>query len=97
MLSKHVGVQFVYEQEEASTSAYMKRSQKDDLRSAIDNIPAELIVHLGESIELGDIKVIERNIKEIRAIDTTLADALSQLADRYQYDDLLKLLRETIQ
>jgi len=97
MLSKHVGIRFIYEQDVAQPSAYLKRTQKDDLRSAIDAIPAELIVRLGDSIELGDIKVIETIINEVRALDATLADALSQLANRYEYDNLLKLLRETAQ
>jgi signal transduction histidine kinase/ligand-binding sensor domain-containing protein/CheY-like chemotaxis protein len=97
MLSKHVGVRFIYEQDEAQASAYLKRTQKDDLRSAVEVIPGELVARLGESVELGDIKVIDKIISEIRALDAALADALSQLANRYEYDKLLKLLRETAQ
>jgi len=97
MLSKHAGIRFIYEQDEAQASAYQKRTQKDDLRPAIDAIPAELMGRLGDSIELGDIKVIDSIINEIRALDTTLADVLSGLANQYQYDNLLKLLRETAQ
>jgi len=39
--------------------------------------------------------VIDQIIKEIGRLNTTLAEALSQQADQYEYDKLLKLLRET--
>ena len=78
MLSKHAGVRFVYEQDEVPAASTSKRTQKDDLRSAIDSLPADLMNRLGDSIELGDIKVIDRIINEVRGVNRVVYDISSK-------------------
>jgi PAS domain S-box-containing protein len=65
----------------------------DEITAALDIIPAELLVHLRESLELGDMEVIDKTIAAIREHHASLAETLGQLAQRFQFTELLLLLR----
>jgi PAS domain S-box-containing protein len=65
----------------------------DEIEAALDIIPAELLARLRDSLELGDMEVIVKTIIEIREHHFTLAKALDQLAQRFQFNELLLLLK----
>ena len=98
MISKHLGVRYIYAENEPDKSVKPGKDklQTSELKSAIHTLPAELVAQLVEGIELGDSKLIDEVITEIDRYDHTLAEALGQLANRFEYDKLLDLARETL-
>lgn len=69
-----------------------KALSTDEIKVAIPAIPTKLIIRLRESVGLGDMDVIEQTIATIREHDAVLGETLYQLAQRFQFDDLLSLL-----
>lgn len=96
MLSRYVGVQYIYAQDNPPTSSPIDATKLASLRAGMTNVSAALRGQLHEAIELGDIEMIDRVIHTIRSQNTELADALSQLADHFEYDKLLSLLGEPV-
>ena len=66
------------------------------MKSAIHALPAELLNRFIEAVELGDIKMLDEVISDIRVSDPVLAEALGLLANRFEYDKLLDLVQETV-
>jgi signal transduction histidine kinase/CheY-like chemotaxis protein/streptogramin lyase len=94
LLSKHIGVKYVHADPapEQSTSAHEILSP-DEITIALSAIPAELIVRLREGIGLGDMAAIAQTIAEIGEHRPPIAQSLNQLAQRFQFNELLALLR----
>lgn len=98
MVSKHLGVRYIYAEDEQEKPVKLNKEklQTSELKSAIRVLPAELVSQLIEVIELGDSKMLDEVVKKIKDRDTTLAEALDQLANRFEYDKLLDLAREPV-
>ncbi len=95
VLSKHTGAQYIYADivaEQTLSTLYLLSS--DEMKTALSTIPPELVVRLSEAIVLGDMAVIERSISEVRGYHTALAGTLHKMAQRFQFEELLELLRE---
>jgi PAS domain S-box-containing protein len=93
LLSKHIGVRYVYaDAAQQQVDSDHDILPPDKIKAALDIISAELLVRLREGVELGDIKVIDKTIAEIREHHIALAEALHRLAQRFQFDELLLLL-----
>jgi CheY-like chemotaxis protein len=97
ILNRQLGVIYIYEDVASPQDVPAGEPLPlDELKTALSAIPTELIVRLSEGISLGDVAVIERTIAEIREHDVALAEALRRLAHRFQFEELLTLLREEI-
>jgi CheY-like chemotaxis protein len=95
MMSKHIGVRYVYEAvgpagEEASLRPQVSL---ENLRSKIGALPLDLQMQLREGTELGDLEIIDGIITEIRRCDPALAETLGRLANNFEYDRMLSLIQ----
>lgn len=66
----------------------------DDLVTALRTAPAQQRERLMEFTEIGDMRGIQQTIDQIRVTSDRLGAALSEMAQRFDYDQLLALLRE---
>jgi signal transduction histidine kinase/streptogramin lyase/CheY-like chemotaxis protein len=94
VMSKHIGVRYQYADDPARQEAPMTRIQLQELVPTMNNLPAALRDRFTEAIELGDMKMLDSVIAEIRKSNPVLAEALAHLAEHFKYDELLSLVRE---
>jgi len=90
LLSKHLGVRFVYEETDTVPAL-----QVPEL--SLEGMPAQWLADLRQAVLEGDLGRTERLLQEIRADYAALADALGQLADGFEHDRLLNLIRRAIE
>ncbi len=89
LMSKHIGVRFVYEED--------KQSSIDNLQSTIDNalvaLPAEWLANLKQGAEEVDVELLFSVIEQIRGRDAALAAALTRLVEDFEYDGILAIIQ----
>jgi signal transduction histidine kinase/DNA-binding response OmpR family regulator len=97
MMRKHLGVQYIYEKNDAAVQAAVSRERLSDesLSAKIQNLPADLVAGLKEATELSHAAMIDRVVKRIHAQNGELGDALSALAGNFAYDQILSLIQMT--
>jgi signal transduction histidine kinase/CheY-like chemotaxis protein/streptogramin lyase len=95
MMSKHIGVRYIYEtlSAEAETTTPLLPDLSEDLEAEIALLPPELLRQLTEGTELGDMELIDQAIIKIRHHHPALAEGLARLARNFEYDKLLELLQ----
>jgi CheY-like chemotaxis protein len=93
MLSKHTGVRYIDVPTERTAQDTVR---PETLKSALNSLPADLLALLTEGVELGDMGMIDRAVREIDTHAPELAGSLAQLMDRFEYDVLLNLVKEPI-
>ncbi len=93
MMSKHIGVRFVYEEDRSSNVVPPPAESANlaELKSALAAVPTELVAQLVEAVELGDVELIDNLIAEIQGYEPMLAEGLARLARDFEYDRLLEL------
>lgn len=87
-MQKYLDVQYIYKEPEA-------KAEKDEEQISlelIDQIPAEMLNALKKALIELDTDVCMQQITALQPIAPTLANAMLDLADNYQYDLILKLL-----
>ena len=98
MLEKHLGVKFIYEDDEKNGEDGRhkpKAGQQNsiaDLKSEAAALAIETLARLAESTELSDAAMIDQVIEDIRIENAALADALAIWAENFAYDNILKLI-----
>jgi hypothetical protein len=97
MMSKHLGVQYAYSDAvQPAPPAKQARLPLEAINAALSTLPSDLNAQLIEGIELGDLEMIDTAIAQIFHHDNALAETLSQRAQRFEFDELLRMLKETI-
>jgi len=92
IMHKQIGVEYIYD-EPTQTSAI--KSQKDELTpDNLATLPAELLARFEEATDLNDPDQIESIINEIRVQSPNLANGLAELAEVFDYDAILDLIRQ---
>jgi len=96
MMSKHMGVRYVYEELEVERPevGISPKANLEDLKSKIGALPAELLTQLTEGAELGDMAMIDEVIAEIYHHHPPLAEGLSRLANNFEYNKMLNVIQE---
>ncbi len=94
-LSQHLGVRYVYAQDDLQTAAQVEPIQMEVLRVAMSAVSDELQARFAEGVELGDIEMLDKVIAEIADHDPRLAESLNRLANHFEYDKLLNLVQES--
>jgi len=95
LLHKHLDVRYVYEEGERSKVESRKSKVKEVLTpTALAGLPSDLLASLEQATLYCDTELIEQVIDKIRSHDSTLANALARLANSFDYDGLLKVIRE---
>jgi len=91
-MHKHLGVSYIYD-EPIATSA--TETDADELTpSNMATLPAELLTRFEDATDRSDPELIESFITEIRLQHLGLANGLASLAEVFDYDAILDLIRE---
>ncbi|MDY7079341.1 MAG: response regulator [Chloroflexota bacterium] len=90
-LTRHLDVRFVYEELEGEQEKY----QLSNIEHQISNLPPNLLTKLEHTTVLGDANQILNLIDQIRTYDAAVADALTRLADDFEYTKILALIQAT--
>lgn len=94
MIEKHLGVQYIYENDDPRPLAPGNNLSDQGLAAAINDLPRALIVNLKKNLEISDAAAIDRLIDEIQAMNQPLAESLSKLAANFDYEKILALTKE---
>ncbi len=99
LLAKHLGVRYVYEEQEPPllTEAFGEPSgQEDDasLAKRLGSLPAEWLTDLQRATTLGDLRLILQTVDLIRKQDQDLAEALAALIHEFEHERILMLIEE---
>jgi len=90
-LHHHLGVRFTYEAT-TPTTQMVEHGSPQELREAIERLPAAWIVDLHQSAVALDVERILALIKAIRPQAPYLADTLDRWVHDYEFDKLLALI-----
>jgi CheY-like chemotaxis protein len=94
MMRKHLGVRFIYEEGERQKVKDERQKAEAVLTpEALAALPAEWLECLEQGAQRADFLLLSKVIAQIRAQDAKLADALAQLAEDFEYDKMLALMR----
>ncbi|MCP2729486.1 ATP-binding protein [Limnofasciculus baicalensis] len=91
-MSKHIGVRFIYEETHDLLNGNPTEVMKKNLDDLAD-LPPELVARFCEAIVNGDFDLILTIIEGIRPENDSLATMLAALANNFQYQELLDLLK----
>ncbi len=95
MMHKYIGVRYVYEA--ALNTQPTNEYQKNLIPAALAALPPELVAKLAKATLRSDMGAIDRSIDEIRARNVALADALAELANNFEYEEILNLTEKTLE
>ncbi len=95
LMSKHIGVRFVYEEETPPSSIVNRQSSIEEVLTpgALVVLPAEWLATLKQGAEEVDVELLSAVIEQIRGHDPTLADALARLVEDFEYEEILTLIK----
>jgi len=95
MLAKYLGVRYVYE-ESRKPKAESRKSQVEEVVTpeSLAALPADLLTDLEQAARRSNMQQISEILTKLRTHDTAVADALARLADEFQYEAMLALLRQ---
>jgi hypothetical protein len=95
MLAKHLGIQFLYEEEPAPwppAGPEEAAAQAALSPEALADLPATWLAELQQATTKADLHLIQSLIDQIRGQDSALAEALAELAQNYEYKRILALV-----
>jgi signal transduction histidine kinase len=87
-----------------ATRPDVPQSQQDDVSdhtsgenwtTALSALPMEWLATLKQGVEETDVEILFEVIEQIRECDETVADALAQLAEDFEYDKILAVIQHT--
>ena len=94
LMSKHIGVKFVYEEGEGQkVKGEGQKAEEVLIPEALAALPAEWLETLKQGAERADLLSLSSVIEQIRGQDARLATALAQLAEDFEYDEILVLIQ----
>ncbi len=93
-LTTHLGVRFVYEEE---TPLNTPDAIDVDFPTALAQLPPDLPEQLRYAVKHSDVALIDRVIDDMRAYQPDAAEVLSDWADNFQYEQILRILQEVNQ
>ncbi len=90
----HLGLEYVYSNEESKGRVVPSevKTQREVTPESIQEIPSELRSRMAEALQIADLEGLNGLIEEVARIDAGLAEGLGNLAAKFQYDELLRLL-----
>lgn len=92
-IHKHIGVNFIYDEESASKNDLTKIDIESALSSSVlAKLPAELLAELLVSSRLCDMTKIDNCIEQIREVDKSAAEALAFLANDFDYAKIVSVI-----
>ena len=91
-LQNYLNVKFVFsENHQAKRTAAYQGDRLEITQAYLQTMPDELIERLRKSVTGLDLEESLKIIKELKLLDTRLAEALQDLVDEYRFDTLQKI------
>jgi PAS domain S-box-containing protein len=91
-MHKHMGVEYIYEEPIITSD---KETETEVLTpNNLATLPAQLLAGFEDATDRSDPDMIESLINEIRLQHPTLANGLAELAEIFDYDAILDLIRQ---
>ena len=95
LLHKHLGVRFVYEEEQQVESSRQKTECEDELMwEALVGLPPDILENLENALIIADIRAINTIVEQIRVYNIGLAEDISALVKNYEYSKILTILQQ---
>jgi signal transduction histidine kinase/CheY-like chemotaxis protein len=92
LLHRHLGVRFVYEEEQRVAGRRPQATGKKVLTpEALATLPDELRAGLHHAVEVIDLETVNSLVDQIREHNEPLAEALAELVKNYRFDTLQEL------
>jgi signal transduction histidine kinase/FixJ family two-component response regulator len=95
ILSKHLGVDFVYKEDKPARKGPKAESRSKLQKEASASLPAALQKDFYKAVESIDFDKATAIVERIQELDQDLADDLTELLKSYRFDTLQKLFRES--
>jgi signal transduction histidine kinase/CheY-like chemotaxis protein len=97
-MNKHIGVRYIYEEPIDKAAQVLSKTEIKDVLvpEALAALPSELLANLVSSAKSSDIIAVDRLIQEIKAIDVAIAEALTTLANEFEYGKIASLIEAVI-
>jgi len=92
VLKNVLDIEYVYS--DSSETRQKKSAKKQITAEDISSLPEKLVTGMKEAVENGDTAKLKDYISIVEEIDPEVGGGLKLLADRYNYDKLLKLLEK---
>ena len=97
LMSKHLGLRYVYEEIQKPEPAKQKPKPEDVLTpEALAALPDDVLAGLQKAAEAADIETVMRLIELIRGLNRPVADTLAELMDDYRFDILQAVFEKMI-
>jgi len=90
-MQKHIGVKYIYD-EPVITSE--KEVEEELTPNNLAILSAELLARFEDAADRNDLEQVDTLIQEIRSYQLNLANGLAKLADVFDFDAILHLIRE---
>lgn len=92
-MEKHLGIQFVYESTSGKKDSMPEKKPKfSDMIERMAALSPDIRQNLRKVVVLGQASEIAASISEISQVDDQLGNALSRLAENYEYNKVLDLI-----
>ncbi|MEE4356549.1 MAG: ATP-binding protein, partial [Desulfococcaceae bacterium] len=87
MMEKHLGLRYIYEkeEEEEKTEKTAETGNRENIHSALRNLPARLLGDIKQASLSGDADEMYRLINILEKRDTELADVMTGLTDDFEF------------
>jgi len=92
LMTKHIGVRYVYEAEEETPDSAVKETALTPESFAA--LPEALLNRLEEGAKTLDMGLVENLIEEVREYNPSVAQGLSDLANAFQYPKISELIHD---
>ena len=89
MMHKHIGVRYVYEEPDVE-------GQAEDATLNLSVLPPDLLAEVEQAALDYELSVMNDLILKIRTLKPAIADALSQLAEEFEYDTIAELAAQAL-
>ena len=90
-IREHLGVEYQYAEEDAQLERERVSMEDGDILEKLGDIPPELIVNMRSATLGGHITRLFELLAQVEDFDSQLAKKLGELANQFEYDQLLAL------
>jgi hypothetical protein len=94
MMSKHIGVQYIYEQSNSERCSIRVPENDTKILAALSVLPPLWVESLKQAVLRADLELIEPIVQKIQQYDPYLADTLQSYFDKFEYQTILTLLSQ---
>ncbi|MDM8544160.1 two-component regulator propeller domain-containing protein [Desulfococcaceae bacterium HSG9] len=97
LMSKHLGLRYVYEEIKKPEPVKQKPKPEDVLTpEALASLPDDVLAGLRKAANINDIETVKCFIEQVRGLNRPVADAIAELMDDYRFDILQEVFERMI-